>query len=954
MDDSRRTQLAKTAVPFLACLFGCSEDDAWLQPVTWQTFSDKKAQVGKDPLAKVFHGTLDENAAEIEKLNAAGAGIFVTVNGTDGQGRKKANVTQGRAWWADLDAKDAALPFDVQTILDSVPLEPSMVVKTPGGLHLYWITWDPIPFPDGPRRVEHESEVKAIAAALKPFGGDLNACTVERVLRVPGYLHKKAAPRLVELLKVDGPRYRRDEVRQAFPPVETESKPLRVARPALPVSLDRAKVLERAGRYLDTLPAGIQGQDGSGTTFNAALKIMDGFDLTEDEALSLLLDRFNPRCVPEWSDEEMRHKVQGAAPRCQDRGNLLRVEKTRPARQGRPGPAPAPAAGGPGSQDPPPPGDDDTPQPEDDQGEPAAPSDRPEVPGYEWRKRGLFQVFKGSTSPAGDAVPPKPPVWLAPPFTLPGLVRNEASDGWRLLIAWFDLDGQPHEEPVPFEMMNGEGADVARTLAQGGLVISPEPGARKSLIRYLCRAHSFIPRRVRLVDSLGWNDGAFVLPTGETVGEIGEAVRFSGDVPGARCRATAGTLDGWKDGVARFGGGNPFLAFSIACAFAGPLLALLRPDGGGGFNLQGRSSQGKSTGLVAALSAWGNPLPLPTWRATSNGLEGVAAARNDGFLALDELSQVDAKEAGAVAYMLANGSAKARMTKEGGSRITRQWKLVFLSNGEVTLEDKVTEDGKLIRAKAGQEVRLADIPCPDTGLFAELHGFPGGGELAEHIKAQASRHYGHAIRAYLGNLSEAWPRRGELVTRLKTMEAAWLAKALPSEVDGQVRRVALRFGLVAVGGELARSMGILPWAEGDAASAALVCFKAWLERRGFTGASEVHRGIAAVVAFLERHGMSRFDAWGDKDRTVINRAGTRKPAEGVDGFDFYVTAEGWAEATKGFSASSVARACADAGILEGGSKGKHSKPVSIPGHGKTRCYVIRAFALARVQDAEVA
>jgi len=315
---------------------------------------------------------------------------------------------------------------------------------------------------------------------------------------------------------------------------------------------------------------------------------------------------------------------------------------------------------------------------------------------------------------------------------------------------------------------------------------------------------------------------------------------------------------------------------------------------------------------------------------------------------------VDSKEAGQVAYMLANGSAKARMTKEGGNRSIRQWKLIFLSNGEVTLEDKVTEDGKQPRTRAGQEVRLADIPCPDSGLFTELHGFPGGGELAEHIKAQASRHYGHAIRAYLGNLSEAWPRRGELVTRLKTMEAAWLAKALPSEVDGQVRRVALRFALVAVGGELARNMGILPWAEGDAASAALVCFKAWLDRRGFTGASEVHRGIAAVVAFLERHGMSRFDEWGDKDRTIINRAGTRKPAEGVDGFDFYVTAEGWAEATKGFSASSVARACADAGILETGSKGKHSKPVSIPGHGKTRCYVIRAFALARVQDAEVA
>ena len=378
-----------------------------------------------------------------------------------------------------------------------------------------------------------------------------------------------------------------------------------------------------------------------------------------------------------------------------------------------------------------------------------------------------------------------------------------------------------------------------------GLVHPPEPAARKSLIRYLCRAHSFILRRVRLVDSLGWNDGAFVLPTGETVGEIGEAVRFAGDVPGARCRATAGTLEGWQAGVARFAMGNPFLCFSIACAFAGPLLALLRPDGGGGFNLQGRSSQGKSTGLVAALSAWGNPLPLPTWRATGNGLEGIAAARNDGFLALDELSQVDAKEAGQVAYMLANGSAKARMTKEGGNRSIRQWKLIFLSNGEVTLEDKVTEDGKQPRARAGQEVRLADIPCPDAGLFTELHGFPGGGELAEHIKAQAGKHYGHAIRAFLGNLSESWPRRGDVVAKLKSMEAPGSPRPFLQRLMGRSAGWPCGSPWWPWPVSWPRAWAFCPGPKVRPQSRRRVLQVPGLDRRGFTGASEVHRGIAA-------------------------------------------------------------------------------------------------------------
>jgi uncharacterized protein (DUF927 family) len=333
-------------------------------------------------------------------------------------------------------------------------------------------------------------------------------------------------------------------------------------------------------------------------------------------------------------------------------------------------------------------------------------------------------------------------------------------------------------------------------------------------------------------------------------------------------------------------------------------------------------------------------------------LEGIAAARNDGFLVLDELGQVDAKEAGQVAYMLANGAAKARMAKDGGNRPQKQWRLIFLSSGEQGLEDKLGEDGK--RAKAGQEVRVPDIPCPATGMLDDAHGFSSLGHLAEHLKAQARRHYGHAARSFLTQLCDQWNRREELRTQLKTMESAWLASAIPEGADPQVCRVGGRFALVAVAGELAQRMGILPWPPGEAERAAKVCFDTWLDRRGFTGASEVHKGIAAVLAFLDKHGMSRFDEWGDRSPNVINRAGTRKRAEGVDGWDFYITAGGWKEACQGFTARDVARACAEAGILEPDHDGKSSQPVSLPDHGKCRCYVVRAKARASYRDGEAA
>jgi putative DNA primase/helicase len=127
-----------------------------------------------------------------------------------------------------------------------------------------------------------------------------------------------------------------------------------------------------------------------------------------------------------------------------------------------------------------------------------------------------------------------------------------------------------------------------------------------------------------------------------------------------------------------------------------------------------------------------------------------------------------------------------------------------------------------------------------------------------------------------------------------------------------------------------------------------------LDRRGFSGASEVHKGIHAVLAFLERNGQARFDEWGNREAHVINRAGTRKQAEGIDGWDFYITSDGWREACQGFTARDVARACAEAGILEAGKDGKSAQSVAIPGHGKTRCYVIRSRARAHYQEGEAA
>ncbi len=72
-------------------------------------------------------------------------------------------------------------------------------------------------------------------------------------------------------------------------------------------------LLRRAVAYLDAMPSAISGQGGHDTTYAAATAMVHGFGLDSDSALGLLIERFNSRCEPPWTEKELRHKVQDAA-----------------------------------------------------------------------------------------------------------------------------------------------------------------------------------------------------------------------------------------------------------------------------------------------------------------------------------------------------------------------------------------------------------------------------------------------------------------------------------------------------------------------------------------------------------------------------------------------------------------------------------------------------------------
>ena len=173
---------------------------------------------------------------------------------------------------------------------------------------------------------------------------------------------------------------------------------------------------------------------------------------------------------------------------------------------------------------------------------------------------------------------------------------------------------------------------------------------------------------------------------------------------------------------------------------------------GGGLHFLGDSSTGKTTLLEAGCSVWGGPNYRRSWRATANGMEGVAALFNDCLLALDEISECDPREVGAIVYALGNGRGKQRAGRTGHARAITRWRCLILSSGERTIATTMQEGGH--RAKAGQAVRLLDIPAARAfGAWDTLHGLPSGTAFSDAIKRAAVKHHGHAGRAFLEKLT---------------------------------------------------------------------------------------------------------------------------------------------------------------------------------------------------------
>jgi putative DNA primase/helicase len=528
---------------------------------------------------------------------------------------------------------------------------------------------------------------------------------------------------------------------------------------------------------------------------------------------------------------------------------------------------------------------------------------------------------------------------ISTPVEVLAKTRDFEGKNWGYQISVTNSDGGKHTEIIPGQDFANSGKDVISRLLSLGLVVKDAPKAEKRLMQYIQECPSM--NRARVVDHPGWHNGRLVTTSkiyGFNNGE--QVIMENKNLVDFKMK---GSLEDWKFNVAAFCAGNSRFVFSISCAMAAPLLELLSAETSG-FHFRGDSSIGKSTLLNVSASVAG--VERQQWRNTDNFAETLCSSFNSFLLPIDELAQLDAKAAPHIAYMFGNGRGKGRMTQSGQARKTYKWRLMFLSSGEISMQQKLEELGSKFKETSGQKNRMADIPA-DTGsglgALETLHQFKTSKALIDHLNDATHKYYGtagDAIFDYYANNQE------EVTIRAQELIAEFESRFAPKDASSQVLRVLSRFAVVAAGGAIATEEGVLPWDKDEAFKGVGICFNAWLQARGGNESAEHIQGFKNLKENLERYEAKHFEFWttytGYDEVVTANTYdcwGWKKRNEVTGEYDFYVTSTGFKELCGGVTSDAFKNFLTQRGWLEKQNEG-FMKQVRLPNKKRKWLYMI--------------
>jgi hypothetical protein len=236
----------------------------------------------------------------LRAMNSRGYSVFVSVNAITAGRRSRTRDAIGAVRHVFLDADD-----DGEAVLSRVAVRrdlppPSYVLHTsPNHIHLFWRV----------TAFDRDLVERLQKQLARELGTDPAATPVTQNTRLPGFFNRKRAqPHLVTI------EYRNVDVRYGpgdFPPVRQVVPEPRQIDPRERREFGRP-VIERAKRYVASVPPAIAGQHGDVHTFRVCCRLTRGFALDDEQALHVLAE-WNARCQPPWSEADLLDKLHRAA-----------------------------------------------------------------------------------------------------------------------------------------------------------------------------------------------------------------------------------------------------------------------------------------------------------------------------------------------------------------------------------------------------------------------------------------------------------------------------------------------------------------------------------------------------------------------------------------------------------------------------------------------------------------
>ena len=326
-------------------------------------------------------------------------------------------------------------------------------------------------------------------------------------------------------------------------------------------------------------------------------------------------------------------------------------------------------------------------------------------------------------------------------------------------------------------------ADARRIiqLANSGVHVSSE--SSKYLVKWFYDLQAINDDNIPLVQTvskLGWLGDKFILPTlnSEYIADVSDAGGAS-IISGLKLSGTP--EDHIKILLRARNGGGYASRFMLGAGFTAPLLHVCKAR-----NLVlhnwGGSEAGKSALATASASIWGDPARIATtFDQTDSGFERRAALMNDLPFIVDErevMSNEQRDNTSVIVYRLVQGKSRGRATITGLQNF-ETWRTVIISTGEGPLTTSRSKDGEVNR-------------------ILEIEGGPyeGNIELSKWIYSATSECYGHVGAMFVKELLKA---DHNAIRKRYDFFVRMISEQFPDQASTPTSNIAL----IAVAGELA-------------------------------------------------------------------------------------------------------------------------------------------------------